>query len=470
MKKKVIIFTVALVVAVVGVLAFLNRPSTQVVANAVNTEIVRRDSITETITAKGEVSLTNSELIYSAIRAEVEEVFVEKNDIVSMGDPLLRYRERSREDIETKLRTAQLNLQSAQIALNNELIPPSQTQITSASIEVSRAEKSIIDLETERENILLNISRQEDSIANTKIDLENMQTLFDADAVSRSEVEAFERKLDSETDMLNTYQRQLDVNQRNIDMARETLNMAKINSSDIENRLNTEQSQNIVAQRRISVSQAQLEVDRLQKELADFSEVLYSPISGTITDLRISKGELAPTERPLMEISNIDEFVVKAYVNERHIARVQLGQEVLIEASVLGRGNFATGTVSKIGQIAERRQSSTGTEIIVEVEVTVNPSEEASLLKPGFSIDVTITTSVNTDVVVVSILSTLTDTDQSSYVFVVREDNTLEKRTVVVGAFADMYMQVTGIKEGEVIVSQPTLAMYDGMVITAVRD
>lgn len=597
MKKKIIAFVSLAAVVAGGIFIVTNNSASQVSANAFNTSLVRLDTITETVTARAEVSLTNSELIFSATRAEVYEVYVENGDIVEAGAPLLRFRERSREDIETRLTAARLSLQSSQIMLNNELIPPTSAQITSAQLEISRAERSIADLESERAAVLENIARHNttsaedtllslerqleaverniavttETLALSKMSLEDLENRLNSPqsqniiaqreiSVSQAQLEVdriqkelddfqelidqnrtglterqrddrkeeIERRLEAVTlnlrsaqialenelipvsdtqitnarldisrtersladleserenillnisrqtttnheDRLNTYNRQLEAIDRNIRMTEETKLLAEINLVDIQNRLNSPQSQNNVSQRRINVSQAQLEVDRIERELSDFSEVLYSPISGTITDLRISQGEISPTERPLMEVSNIGEFVVRAFVNERNIARVELGQEVKIEANVLGRGNYATGIVTRIDQIAQTRQSTTGQEIVVPVEITVNPSVEASQLKPGFSLDVTITTSINTDVVVVSILSTLTDADGNAFVFVVRDDNSLERRMVTTGAFADMYMEVIGLNAGETIVSQPTLNMYDGMIITAIR-
>ncbi|MCL2593665.1 MAG: HlyD family efflux transporter periplasmic adaptor subunit, partial [Defluviitaleaceae bacterium] len=388
----------------------------------------------QNIIAQREISVSQAQLEVDRIQKELDDF----QELIDQNRTGLTERQRDdrKEEIERRLEAVTLNLRSAQIALENELIPVSDTQITNARLDISRTERSLADLESERENILLNISRQTTT---------------------------------NHEDRLNTYNRQLEAIDRNIRMTEETKLLAEINLVDIQNRLNSPQSQNNVSQRRINVSQAQLEVDRIERELSDFSEVLYSPISGTITDLRISQGEISPTERPLMEVSNIGEFVVRAFVNERNIARVELGQEVKIEANVLGRGNYATGIVTRIDQIAQTRQSTTGQEIVVPVEITVNPSVEASQLKPGFSLDVTITTSVNTDVVVVSILSTLTDADGNAFVFVVRDDNSLERRMVTTGAFADMYMEVIGLNAGETIVSQPTLNMYDGMIITAIR-
>jgi len=247
--------------------------------------------------------------------------------------------------------------------------------------------------------------------------------------------------------------------------ARETLTYKENVYEETKSKTSATDTKNLIAQRSISVQQAQIKLEDARKELEDYQPEILSPIDGTVTVVSVSKGEMASTEKSLMEISNVDDYVVKVDVNERNAAKVDLGQEVEITGAVLEK-NSVFGKVTKIGNIAEQKQTSNGTERIVPVEITVTPSEESKVLKPGFSLEAKITTEVKENIVVVPILATLKDLDGSTYVYVVKADNTLEKRSVEQGLYADMNVEVTGLEEGEVIVSQPTPDMTEGTVIT----
>ena len=470
MKKKIalILGAVAIIAAVV-IFIYSRSVGLAMPQNQVAVESVKRDTIVNTVSAKGEVSLLNKELVYSSTRAEVEEVMVEKNDIVKKDEVLIRYTEKSRETIENMIRDAELNLRSAQISLSDARTPASESAIESSRLSVTQANDEIRNLEMAMEILESDISKARTKISDAEKTYSDNKALYDLGAVSKESLDALEKAVRDASDALVSLNNNKIKNELAMEAAKNTLSYRETVYNETTTRTSGADVRNLIAQRQITVEQAQIRLDDAKKELEDYQHEILSPISGTVSMINVSKGEIASTERALMEISNVDDYVVKVDVNERHSAKIDLGQEVEISGAVLGK-DLVYGTITKIGSIAEMKQTTNGTERVVPVEITVKPSEESKVLKPGFSLEAKITTEVKEDIVVIPILATLKDKDGNTYVFVVKEDNTLEKRIVEIGLYADMLVEVSGISDGEIIVSQPAIDMEDGLLISPLNE
>ena len=469
-KKKILIIGLVSVAAIAAVYMGSQYLKSKVsnIGFPVQVETVSRDTIITNVSAKGEVSLLNSELIFANTNAEVEEVLVEKNDMVKKGDVLLRYKEKSKEKIENQLREAELNLKSAEISLNQETIPASETDLENARMSIKSAEDKIKDQEYAIDRLERDLKDQEKAVEDAKKTVENTKLLYEAGAASKDELTTAEDALKTAENLLVSKKNDYAQNVQTMESLRDNLTYQNNLYNQLVNKNSTQQSKNTVAQRQISVEQMRLRVDELRKDLADFQYEIISPIDGTVTELNISKGAITPTDKALMEISNIEDFVVKVNVNERNAAKIATGQVAEIKGSVLG-DERASGKITKIGYIAEQKQSSSGgMETVIPVEITVDPSEASKLLKPGFSLEAIITTQVKENVVALPILSTLKESNGDNFVYVVKEDNTLEKRIVTLGVYSDMTVEAEGVSEGETIVAQPTFDMHDGMKITPI--
>ena len=80
---------------------------------------------------------------------------------------------------------------------------------------------------------------------------------------------------------------------------------------------------------------SEAELDRLKEELS--WTVKHAPRNGTITDCEIEAGQAVASGRsewgggqPIMRISDLSQMVVKAFVNEIEIRKVQDGQRAEI--------------------------------------------------------------------------------------------------------------------------------------------
>lgn len=477
-KKKIIIIIIVLAVLGIGVyVAMTMGGSGKEIIMHVMSETAKVETITTTVNAKGEVSLLNVESIYSNIAAEVEKVYVEKNDIVKKGDPLIRYKLKSKEKIEKQIKDAELSLSGSQLTLSSLRLPitVSDAELESARQSVVNAEELIKDTVYAISQLERDIDQQKQKAEDAKATLDKINVLYASGAAPKKDVENAEEDLKSnETELANlVYKKQQ--KDDNLITAQKSLSSSEIQysklKSDYDRKQSNTESQNTIsiAEQEILVEKNKLLLEDLKKDLADFKEIIYSPIDATVTSLSVSEGEITPTDKVLMELADVEDYIIKVDVNERNASKIELGQKAEIEGPVLGK-DVVFGKVTKIGNIADLKQTNSGTERVVSVEIEVEKNDISDLLKPGFSLEAVITTGVYENVVTVPILATIPDKDGSASVLIINEDNTLEKRAVTLGVYSGMVVEATGISAGERIVAQPTMDMADGMKVTVINE
>lgn len=130
------------------------------------------------------------------------------------------------------------------------------------------------------------------------------------------------------------------------------------------------------------------ELSRLKEELS--WTVKRAPRSGTITQCEIEEGQAVASGRsewgggqPIMRISDLSQMVVKAYVNEIEIRKVQEGQRAEIRVSAYTDRVF-DGKVWKIAPAARLKDN------IRSFEVTVLITNVSKELRPQMTADVDI--------------------------------------------------------------------------------
>ncbi len=458
---------------------------------SVETNTVSRGTIVKTISAKGEVKLLNNEVIHVDIDSDIESIPVKNDDLVHKGDLLIKFKHSSKEKLERNLRDAELELKSSQVVLENSKIPADEVDLKDAETNMAKTKQSIEDINTKLENDLKdaemkleqvnsNISQQKRIVKDAQDDLNDIQTLYNSGGISQKEFDKAKTTLKNSQDsldVLESQKRQIEQNKKftlenyNSDKKREEENLefAKTKYNDLVNKLNKSETKNNIEQQEITVERNKLKVQQLKDDLSKFKEAIYSPVDGTVVSLRVKEGELVSEGTSLMEIAKSKDYVIKLHVNERYANEIAVGQKVDIEGTSLGKA-VLKGKISKIDDIATTSTSGTVVERTIDAEVTLlNEKEKVNLLKPGFSIDSTVTTKTKENVLVIPILASLTeDSGGKNYVYVVKNDNTLEKRYVELGDYSDMTVEVTGLHEGDKIVSEPSIDLQDGMKVNVI--
>jgi len=210
---------------------------------------------------------------------------------------------------------------------------------------------------------------------------------------------------------------------------------------------------------------------------------IKAPGSGIISSLSVEQGErvvgtIQMTGTEMMRIANLNTMEVQVDVSENDILKVQVGQKADVEVDAYLDQKF-NGTVTEIANSASNVSSagqSLNTDQVTNfvVKIRLDPNSYKELTKkikypfrPGMSSSVDIYTHAEEDALTIPIQSVTTrnkdeedkDGDLLEVVFV-HEADTVAMKEVVSGIQNDEYIHiVSGLEEGEAIVSGPYSAI-----------
>jgi membrane fusion protein (multidrug efflux system) len=234
------------------------------------------------------------------------------------------------------------------------------------------------------------------------------------------------------------------------------------------------------------LSLAEAEVDRARASLSLAKQRLsktkiYSPLSGTVKEKKISAGDYVKNGTPLFVIIQTNPIKLNFTVPERDIGRLKAGQDVLFKVDAMPEKEFK-GKVSIIYPSLEEKTRT------LQVEANVpNPN---GLLKPGLFAKVTLYTGMQRDTIVVPATALLYEAERIK-VFVVEGDRARERfvrigqkytfqsavespQSTVQGALILSTLQeftevIEGIKEGELIVTVGQQNLFEGAKVNVAR-
>lgn len=270
--------------------------------------------------------------IGASITGIVEKVNVRQGELVSVGHLLVRIACR---DIEAQLETRIAEHKAAE-AFHRKLVNgPRREDIDIAQAELKLAEARLAEAQ-------LRVARS--------------STLFDKNAVSQA--------------IRDTDERDLRVATAQLDAAR--LKLRLLQAGTREEELAEAQAKMVAARHMIDVTNSELSKCEVK-----------SPVGGIVLRKHVSEGELISLfyPRPLITISEIRSYRVRAEVDEQDVPRIRPGQNVEIAVNALDR-NRLRGRVASIAPVMGRRQILTSDPAdksdrdVMEVIVDLNDNPE----------------------------------------------------------------------------------------------
>ena len=182
-----------------------------------------------------------------------------------------------------------------------------------------------------------------------------------------------------------------------------------------------------------------------------YSEI-RSPINGVITDRPLYPGEMAAAGTPLLTVMDISSVIAKAHIPQDDAAALKVGDKGTM--TVPGIDKPIEGRVTIVSPALD--PSSTTVEVWFEAK---NPKHE---LKPGTSVQVSITAQTVKDALVVPVNSVLTAPDGSTTVMLAGTDGLAHQQAVKLGIRnGDDVQVVEGVKEGDKVVSSGAYGLPD---------
>lgn len=240
------------------------------------------------------------------------------------------------------------------------------------------------------------------------------------------------------------------------DMVKKGDNLLKFDTSDLEYQLKKAE----LAPALQSPS-SQIDIDNLKKKIDD--SYIKSDIYGKVIKVTAKSGEFAkPGISDAIYVYDLSSYKLIAQVSQYDAVNIKLGQNADIK--VKGLNKTYTGSVTKIGNIAESVVTSGSQEYKVTIEITLkNPD---SSLKPGYEADADIMLTQKQNVLAVNFESVLQDSSNKKYIFVVAADGTAKKRYVKTGLETDFDIEiVSGLSKGERYITNPPDTLKDGEMV-----
>lgn len=185
-----------------------------------------------------------------------------------------------------------------------------------------------------------------------------------------------------------------------------------------------------------------------------------SPISGVVSKLDLDRGSMVAPQIPVAEVVKMERVKIKFNVGEKNLGKIWNGQRAQIKVDAYPKQVFQ-GKVSKVSPVCDPATRS------IPVEVTVgNPGHK---LKPGMFAELTLTTAVHFNVLLLPREAVVEDVERKiKYIFVAK-DNKAIKREVKAGLVSDKKIEiVSGVKRDEMVIIKGQHWLKDGEEIEIV--
>jgi len=404
--------------------------------------VVKRDTIAATVSATGSIAPEAEVTLTFELGGKVEEIFVEKGQMVKAGDPL------------AELETASLELQVAQtqatLALNEAKL---QQAMKEASAEdIAAAEADLASAKANYEKVKAGPTEEELIVA--KADMEKA-------AIALQEAQA---EYDQVAWMpgVSALPQSAALQQASIDYERAKADYQQVAQPPTESELKSAWAQVVQAQTQLDklrknpepedVAIAQAQVDQAQAQLEEAQltlkkAVITAPFDGVVASLGAEVSEWVSSSTPMVVLVDISSFHIDVEVDEIDISQIAVGQEVLITLDALPDEEIA-GHVEAIAPTA-----SVGDGVVsYVVTVVIEPTD--ALLRPGMSANTTITTARNENALIVPNRYIQIDRENGKmYVERLEEDGLTSRVEIETGMRSEFDSEVVaGLEEGDTLV------------------
>lgn len=428
----------------------------------VNVEKAIEADIQTKISATGMVKADKNETVLAELNTQVEKINVEVGDVVKKGDVLLTYEQETKENLQRDLEKLDLQIQSSKILLN-QMQSASKQAVMGAETAVANAEKNILDLEDSIKSIETSLEISKKSLEKAQNNYDVTKQLHSEGLAAKTELDDAEQALMNAKDQVNSLETKIQSTKKSLETAKMQQESAQYDLDVLLNKVQDQTKLENIAVKQNEIASLTLQKQALLEQLEKAAVNVIAPMDGVISEVKVQDGSYVAPGAELVKIINPDQLVVKAEISPYYAAQLETGLKVAVKYN--GSTTVETeGTVSMVSPVAVQKsaQDKSATSTAIPIEVTLDSSKG---LKEGLTVDLKIITSDVKDVIAVPLLATMTDKEDNNYLFVVGEDGKLSKRMVKQGAADNQYVQVSDLEVGDIVVTNPTEALEDGMSV-----
>ena len=186
-----------------------------------------------------------------------------------------------------------------------------------------------------------------------------------------------------------------------------------------------------------------------------YSEI-RSPIDGVVTDRPLYEGDLANANQPILTVMNTSRLIAKAHVPQSQAAILKMGNPA--ELKIAGLDEPLKGRVSLVSPALDPGSTT--------IEIWVEASKPDPALKPGMSVELSMTAKTVKDAIVVPTAALFKNAEGADYVLVAGSDEKAHQKTVRLGIHnSDLTQIASGINPGDPVITTGGYAVPDGTQI-----
>jgi membrane fusion protein (multidrug efflux system) len=336
------------------------------------------------------------------INGQVKKVDVNDNEVVKVGQVLVELDDR---DQQVRLKIAHADLDAATASLNAAQKQLALTDKTAkANLVAAQGGVTMAAATSGSTNAMIDQAKADIVAAQSRVQLakterKRAETLHASGAMPQSEVDAKVAADETAAAMLSEANARLAsamANRGNSSGTVESAHGRLLAASTVQEQIDTAQAQVGIAEAK--VAQAQATVDRAQLDL-DYTKVT-AEIAGSIAKRNVEPGQLVGPERPLMAIVDLQDTWIVANMKETQLKDIKPGQPADIEidsfdGTLAGHvDSLAAGTGSRFALLPAENASGNFTKVTqrIPVKIVLDHRDDARLLRPGMSAEVTIHT------------------------------------------------------------------------------
>jgi multidrug resistance efflux pump len=370
---------------------------------------VEKVEMIQDLTYLGTLESDTKAMLSPKVTGNITSINVSEGDIVSEGDVLIQI---DSEQLEAKLQT---------VEQKRNLLYDTISYLDSEIGDFHSTNPLVSKLQSAR----LSLDFQESEVG-------KLRTLYDAGAVSKSQLDQGEHQLQS----------------------------MRLQVQELEHTMNS--NYNKLQQER-DVAAAQLgeleaSIDEMELSLRDTS--IKAPFDGQITQIMVSVGELASPGRALASLDNVHQLRIVTQVGESDLQKIRKGMDV--EVTLSGYDDPIEGQVSyKSGSVNPKTR-------IGEVRVDLELPEEQIVIGSSARIRILLDSSKNEIMIPSSAVKTL---ETGMVVYVYNDKGRVYERKVTIGNSIDgQYQVIEGLAEGDVIAVRNIQSLSDGTLVYTLEE
>jgi len=272
-------------------------------------------------------------------------------------------------------------------------------------------------------------------------------------ASSKTAFEAQQKIYDSRKDLFQQGaipRRDLDAAEVALAQARSQNQQAQRQLADLqrvgkEQTLKSAQGSRLSSEGKMRAAEAQLSYSQIR-----------SPIDGVVTDRPLYEGDLAAANQPLLTVMNTSRLIAKSHIPQSEAAALKVGNPA--ELKIPGLDEPLKARVSLVSPALDPGSTT------IEVWAEVRKPDPA--LRPGMTVQVSMTARTAKDAVVVPAAAVFKNSEGADYVLLAGSDEKAHQKPVQIGIRnADKAQIINGINPGDPVITAGGYAVPDGTQI-----